>query len=254
MAHGTWHTAPKCLVPTANVDRVKNARRTFAKRLPSFLTTDARNPCAPYLPTPNRNSSRSDEARATPAASSSPRLCIAERRQKNIPVGRNPQTGQSEAVLSSHRDRQPPRQENLSQNIGSRPAWVDDINIPRWAAYERLPGIFSATIRLPDRNPVTATSPDCRQYGQLDLEGREAGGPHECETDPKGVFAALLEGLCTDICFLVQAWFRPFRLTPPVRHHVDSAECVCSKCDRLPASSFICRGVGVKRAKTCGPL
>src|SRR5437764_15461202 len=50
-AHGTSHTVPKCLAPTAKASHVKNAWRIFARRLPSFSNTDARNPYAPCLPT-----------------------------------------------------------------------------------------------------------------------------------------------------------------------------------------------------------
>ena len=55
-AHGTLRTAPKCPGRTAKADRVRSAWRIFERASPSFWSTGVRTRCAPYHPTPNRNS------------------------------------------------------------------------------------------------------------------------------------------------------------------------------------------------------
>jgi hypothetical protein len=122
--HGSSRTAPRCPVPTARVNHVKNASPIFARRLPSFLNTDERNRCAPYLPMRIRSSSSLDEARGIASPSSPPWLRVAKRRQGTQLLGESPDRARR-SRSSSCRDRQPARQKNLSQAIHSRAVRIE---------------------------------------------------------------------------------------------------------------------------------
>jgi hypothetical protein len=98
--HGISHTALRYLEPTARGNRVRNASRTCATRLPSFWNTDAKNPCVPCLSTPRRNSLLSDEARHAPPAYSPARLRVAQRRQRAHTLG-EPRDGSCRSRSSS---------------------------------------------------------------------------------------------------------------------------------------------------------